>query len=108
MVGDADVKTPDFLKYVDETFNTEAKNKKVISGTEIQSLYQTYWLDLRFCRVGKQISKLLIILIGYQGYRKSSCAYVLGGEEETFKTTLGIGISNDLSARPSSGPASLR
>jgi hypothetical protein len=31
---------------------------------------------LSFCRVGKQKAKLSKILIGYQGHRKSSCAYV--------------------------------
>lgn len=46
-----------------------------------------------FCRVGKQKSKLFIMLIGYHGDKKLSCAYVLDGVEETFKTTLGIGIS---------------
>ena len=64
--------------------------------------------SLGFCPVGKQKSKLLIILKGCQGDRKSSCAYVSTVAEETFKTTLGIGISKDLSVRMSSGPASLR
>jgi hypothetical protein len=65
-------------------------------------------LDLGFCRVGKQKPKLLIILIGYHGDRKSPCAYALCGEEETIMATLNIGISKDLSVRPSSGEASLR
>ena len=65
-------------------------------------------MDLGFCPVGKQKSKLLIILKGCQGDRKSSCAYVSAVAGETFKTTLGIGISKDLSVRTRSGPASLR
>lgn len=70
IVGDAAVKTPDFFKYVDETFNTEGKSKKVISGTEIQSMYQTYWLDKGYLEEQKLTKQDLNDFVKYSGYNK--------------------------------------
>ena len=70
IVGDAGVKTPDFFKYVDEAFNTEEKKKKVVSGTEIQSLYQTYWLDKGFLEEQKLTKQDLNDFVKYSGYKK--------------------------------------
>lgn len=70
IVGDAAVKTPDFIKYVDEAFNTVGKNKKVISGTEIQSKYQSYWLDKGFLEEQKLTKQDLLNFVKYSGYNK--------------------------------------
>lgn len=70
IIGDASVKTPDFFKYVDEAFNTEEKGKRVVSGTEIQSLYQTYWLDKGYLEEQKATKQDLNDFVKYSGYNK--------------------------------------
>jgi len=70
IVGDAAIRTPDFFKSLDDTFNAEAKSKKVISGTEIQSLYQTYWLDKGYLEEQKLTKQDLNDFVKYSGYDK--------------------------------------
>ena len=70
IIGDADIKTPDFLKCVDETFNTEKESKKVITGTEIQSLYQKYWLDKGYLEEQKPTKQDLNDFVKYSGYKQ--------------------------------------
>lgn len=89
IVGDAGVKTPDFFKYVDEAFNTEEKKKKVVSGTEIQSLYQTYWLDKGFLEEQKLTKQDLNDFVKYSGYKK--VVYLIVSSPVVEKTNEGHG-----------------
>ena len=89
IVGDASVKTPDFFKYVDEAFNTEEKKKKVVSGTEIQSLYQTYWLDKGFLEEQKLTKQDLNDFVKYSGYKK--VVYLIVSSPVVEKTNEGYG-----------------
>ncbi len=89
IVGDASVKTPDFFKYVDEAFNTEEKKKKVVSGTEIQSLYQTYWLDKGFLEEQKLTKQDLNDFVKYSGYKK--VLYLIVSSPVVEKTKEGYG-----------------
>jgi len=89
IVGDAGVKTPDFFKYVDEAFNTEEKKKKVVSGTEIQSLYQTYWLDKGFLEEQKLTKQDLNDFVKYSGYKK--VLYLIVSSPVVEKTNEGHG-----------------
>lgn len=89
IVGDASVKTPDFFKYVDEAFNTEEKKKKVVSGTEIQSLYQTYWLDKGFLEEQKLTKQDLNDFVKYSGYKK--VVYLIVSSPVVEKTKEGYG-----------------
>ena len=89
IVGDASVKTPDFFKYVDEAFNTEEKKKKVVSGTEIQSLYQTYWLDKGFLEEQKLTKQDLNDFVKYSGYKK--VVYLIVSSPVVEKTNEGHG-----------------
>lgn len=89
IVGDAGVKTPDFFKYVDEAFNTEEKKKKVVSGTEIQSLYQTYWLDKGFLEEQKLTKQDLNDFVKYSGYKK--VVYLIVSSPVVEKTNEGYG-----------------
>lgn len=71
IVGNASVKTPDFFQYIDEAFNSkDNNNKKVAFGTEIQSLYQTYWLDKGFLEEQKPTKQDLNDFVKYSGYNK--------------------------------------
>lgn len=70
VVGAPDVKTTDFFTYVDETFNTEETRKKVAFGTEIQSLYQKYWLDKGHLEEQKPTKQDLNDFAKFSGYKK--------------------------------------
>lgn len=48
MVGDADVKSPDFMERLEENLNKDFEGihqKHVDCDTKIQSLYQNYWFE---------------------------------------------------------------
>lgn len=70
IVGDPSVKTPDFIKYVDDAFNEEGKSKKVVVGTDIQSKYQSYWFDKGFLEEQKLGKQDLFDFVKYSGYNK--------------------------------------
>lgn len=70
IVGDASVKTPDFLQYVNDAFNSEGNGKKVVSGTDVQSKYQSYWLDKGFLEEQKLTKQDLNEFVKYSGYSK--------------------------------------
>ncbi len=70
IIGDPSVKTPDFIKYVDDAFNEEGKSKKVVTGTDIQSKYQSYWFDKGFLEEQKLTKQDLFDFVKYSGYKK--------------------------------------
>ena len=70
VIGTADVKTPDFFNYIDEAFNAESTKRKVAYGTEIQSLYQKYWLDKGHLEEQKPTKQDLHDFAQFSGYKK--------------------------------------
>lgn len=71
IVGDADVKSKDFMERLDENLNRdldEDKSKRVECDTKIQSLYQNYWLDKGELEEGKLTKADLLEFVKYSGY----------------------------------------
>lgn len=48
VIGESDVRSPDFTKFIGDEFNTKEAKNQVVYGTEIQSAYQNYWFQKGF------------------------------------------------------------
>ena len=71
VIGDADVKTPDFFKYIDQQLNASSSTIKMDLGTEIQSKYQNYWFDKGFLEEQKLTKQDLHDFVKYSNYDKA-------------------------------------
>ena len=70
VVGGADVKTPDFFKYISQAFEGENTLYTIETGTAIQSKYQQYWFDKGFLEEQKLTKQDLHDFVKYSGQQK--------------------------------------
>ena len=81
----------------------------ILSREEVQSILSaTENLNSGFGWVGRRIGKMGAKPVGYRGEGKVACAYAVDVADWKSRTTLGTGISRDLSTHRSSGEGSLR
>ena len=93
IVGGADVKTKDFTDRLYEALNKnidEDINKKVDCGTQIQSLYQNYWLEKGELEEGKLTKVVLHDFVKFSGYNR--CLFLVVAEPKMEKTKINLGI----------------
>ncbi|MBR1730322.1 MAG: hypothetical protein IJ728_12460 [Selenomonadaceae bacterium] len=69
IVGNADFKTKDFFKSVEQFFKSPTE-KPIIVGSKIQSKYQTYWLEKGLLSEGEPTQVDFIEFVNYSGYGK--------------------------------------
>ena len=69
IVGTPDYKTNNFIRYTQEYFKP-LNNLKIATGNEVQSKYQTYWLDKGSLDEGTPTKDDFIAFVNYSGYNK--------------------------------------
>jgi hypothetical protein len=79
LIGQADLKTEDFINAMQDSFNGSENNTIVASGTEIQSKYQEYWLGKGELEEGKLTPAVMFDFVKYSGYDK--CLFVVANNE---------------------------
>ncbi len=70
IVGSSDYKTANFVRYAQEYFEVP-ENVKIMSGSEVQSKYQTYWLKKGLLDEGTPTQSDFIEFVNYSGYDKT-------------------------------------
>lgn len=93
MVGNADVKSPDFMERLDENLNKDSegtKQKHVDCNTKIQSLYQNYWFDKGELEEGKLTKTDLHEFVKYSGYDR--CLFLIVSDPKIETTTVRKGF----------------
>lgn len=68
VIGDADIKAPEFMEYIDKNFN--ADKPKVVHGDKIQSAYQDYWFQKGFLEEQQLTPNDLMAFAQTSGYEK--------------------------------------
>ncbi|NCD08703.1 MAG: hypothetical protein EOL98_04620 [Negativicutes bacterium] len=89
LIGNSDVKTPDFIKYINEQFNNEEAKNKVVCGPEIQSVYQNYWFQKGFIEEQKLQKQDLHDFVKFSSYDR--CLFLLISEPIVEKTKVPAG-----------------
>lgn len=92
LIGDADVKTKDFIDILDDKLNSNidnSKQKKIECGTNIQSKYQEYWFSKDFIEEQKLTKTDLHEFVKYSGYDR--CLYLIVSAPSMEKTKLPSG-----------------
>lgn len=93
IVGGADVKTKDFIERLEENLNRDLDEdiyKKVDCGTQIQSLYQNYWLEKGELEEGKLTKAVLHDFVKFSGYDR--CLFLVISEPDVEKTKINLGL----------------
>lgn len=93
IVGGADVKTKDFMERLEENLNRDLDEdiyKKVDCGTQIQSLYQNYWLEKGELEEGKLTKAVLHDFVKFSKYDR--CLFLVVNEPNMEKTKINLGI----------------
>lgn len=89
LIGNSDVKTPDFIKYIDEQFNGEETKNKVICGSEVQSVYQNYWFQKGFLEEQKLQKQDLHDFVKFSSYDR--CLFLIISDPIVEKTKIPAG-----------------
>ena len=97
IVGGADVKTSDYINYVDTELNGEDSNKtkKIIVGTDIQGKYQTYWLNKGFLEEPKPVKQDLHDFVKFSGYDRVLFLFVTSPVMEKTRIQTGLFTSEE-------------
>ena len=69
IVGGADYKTKDFIEYTKNFFKT-SNGLELVTGKEVQTKYQTYWLDKGLIDEGTPTKEDFVDFVNYSGYNK--------------------------------------
>ena len=98
IVGGADVKTSDYINYVDTELNGEDSNKtkKIIVGTDIQGKYQTYWLNKGFLEEPKPVKQDLHDFVKFSGYDRVLFLFVTSPVMEKTRIQTGLFTSEEM------------
>lgn len=89
VIGESDVKTPDFFKYIDKQMNGDDM-VKMDSGIETQSKYQNYWFDKGFLEEQKLTKQDLHDFVQYSGYDR--VLFLMVGSPILEKTKVQTGL----------------
>lgn len=97
IVGGADVKTSDYINFVDTELNGEdnKKTKKIIVGTDIQGRYQTYWLNKGFLEEPKPAKQDLHDFVKFSGYDRVLFLFVTSPVMEKTRNQTGLFTSEE-------------
>lgn len=93
MVGDADVKSPDFMERLEENLNKDFEGihqKHVDCDTKIQSLYQNYWFEKGELEEGKLTKTDLHEFVKYSNYDR--CLFLIVSDPKIETTTVRRGF----------------
>ena len=101
IIGNSDFKTPNFIRYATQLFKEEYKGKtlKFVSGEEIQSKYQNYWLDKGSLEEGTPTKQDLIDFVSYGDYDR--VVYLIIKDPVIDKHESGYGSSYQQKSRAS-------
>jgi len=89
VIGESDVKSPDFTKFIGDAFNTEGVKNKVAYGTEIQSAYQNYWFQKGFLEEQKLQKQDLHDFVKFSSYDR--CIFLIVSNPIVEKTRIPAG-----------------
>ena len=103
IIGTPDVKAKDFMERLEENLNRdldEDKKKKVECGTNIQSLYQNYWLEKGELEEGKLTKAVLHDFVKYSGYDR--CLFIVVEDPKMEKSKISAGIFGSIEQKRAS------
>ena len=89
LIGNSDVKTPDFIKYIDKEFNNEEAKKRIACGVEIQSIYQNYWFQKGYLEEQKLQKQDLHDFVKFSSYDR--CLFLIISDPVVEKTKVPAG-----------------
>ena len=89
VIGESDVKSPDFTKFIDDEFNNEEVKNKVVCGTSVQSLYQNYWFQKGFLEEQKPQKQDLHDFVKFSSYDR--CMFLMVSSPIVEKTRIPAG-----------------
>ena len=89
LIGNSDVKTPDFIKYIDKEFNNEEAKKRIACGVEIQSIYQNYWFQKGYLEEQKLQKQDLHDFVKFSSYDR--CLVLIISDPVVEKTKVPAG-----------------